>query len=92
MEPEGSLPLSQEPSTRPYPETNQPGPYYPIISRHVRWVPSHHGMARPLVADGGDGLQIWWVAANIMNKQSQTPDKGWSSSLGVACEANNSSP
>jgi hypothetical protein len=20
---------------------------------HVRWVPSHHGMARPQVADGG---------------------------------------
>ena len=26
---------------------------------------------------------IWRVAANILNKQSRTPDKGWSSSLGV---------
>jgi hypothetical protein len=26
-----------------------------------RWVPCHHGMARPQVADGGDGLQIWRV-------------------------------
>ena len=26
---------------------------------------------------------IWRVAANIMNKQSRTADKGWSSSLGV---------
>jgi hypothetical protein len=43
-------------------------------------------MARPQVADGGDGLQIWRVAANILNKQSQTADKGWSSSLGVCCE------
>jgi hypothetical protein len=25
---------------------------------HVRWVPCHHGMAHPQVADGGDGLQI----------------------------------
>jgi hypothetical protein len=25
--------------------------------------PCHQGMARPQVADGGDGLQIWWVAA-----------------------------
>jgi hypothetical protein len=50
---------------------------------HVMWVPCHHGMARPQVADGGDGLQICRVAANILNKQSQTADKWWSSSLGV---------
>ncbi|KAJ4428691.1 hypothetical protein ANN_25684 [Periplaneta americana] len=31
----------------------------------------------------GDGLQIWRVAVNILNKQSWTADKGWSSSLGV---------
>jgi hypothetical protein len=40
-------------------------------------------MARPQVADGGDGLQIWRAAANILNKQSPTSDKGWSFSLGV---------
>jgi hypothetical protein len=34
-------------------------------------------MARPQVADGEDGLQIWRVAANILNKQSRTADKGW---------------
>jgi len=28
-------------------------------------------------------LPIWRVAANILSKQSQTADKGWSSSLGV---------
>jgi hypothetical protein len=38
-------------------------------------------MARPRVADGGDGLQIWRVAANILNNQSRETDKGWSSSL-----------
>jgi hypothetical protein len=54
-----------------------------VESCHVRWVPSHHGMARPQVADGGDALQVWRVAANILNKQSRTPDKGWSSSSGV---------
>jgi hypothetical protein len=47
-----------------------------------KWVPCHHGMARPQVADGGKGLQIWRVAANIVNKQSRTADKGWPSSLG----------
>jgi hypothetical protein len=55
------------------------------------WVsPFHHGMARPQVADGGDALQVWRVAANILNKQSRTADKGWSSSLGVGRGANNS--
>jgi hypothetical protein len=59
---------------------------------NVRWVPCHHGMARPQVADGGDSLQFWRVAANMLNKQSQTADKGLSSSLGDGHAANNSSP
>jgi hypothetical protein len=61
-------------------------------SGHVKWVPCHHGMARPQVADGGEGLQVWRVAANILNKQSRTADKGWPSSLGVGRGANNSPP
>jgi hypothetical protein len=59
---------------------------------HVRWVPCHHGMVHPQVADGGDTFQVWRVAANILNKQSRTSDKGWSSSLVVGRGANNSSP
>jgi hypothetical protein len=59
---------------------------------HVKWVHCHHGMARPRVADRGDGLQIWRVAANILNKQSRTADSGWFSSLGVGRGANNPSP
>jgi hypothetical protein len=35
---------------------------------------------------------IWRVAANLLNTQSRTADKGWSSSLGVGWGANNSSP
>jgi len=38
-----------------------------------------------------DSLQIWRVAANILTKQSQTADKGRSSSLAVGWRANNSS-
>jgi hypothetical protein len=59
---------------------------------HVRWVPCHHGMARAQVANGGDALQFWRAPANILNKQSQTADKGWFSSLGVGRGANNCSP
>jgi hypothetical protein len=58
---------------------------------HVMWVPCHHGMARPQVADG-EGLQIWRAAANILNKQSRTADKGWPSSLVFGRGANNSPP
>jgi hypothetical protein len=39
-------------------------------------------MRRPQVADG-EGLQIWRVAANILNKQSRPADKWLSSRLGV---------
>ena len=35
---------------------------------------------------------IWRGAANILNKQPRTADKGWSSSLGVGRGANKSSP
>jgi hypothetical protein len=58
----------------------------------VRWVPCHHGMARPQVADREDALRLWREAANILNKQSRTADKEWSSSLGVGRGTNNSSP
>jgi hypothetical protein len=33
-------------------------------------------MARPQVADGGDALQVWRVAVNILNRQSRTAYKG----------------
>jgi hypothetical protein len=39
-------------------------------------------MSGPQVADGGDGLQILRVAANMLNKQARR-EKEWSSSLGV---------
>jgi hypothetical protein len=37
-----------------------------------------------------NGLQIWRVATNILNKQSRTADKGWSSNMWVGRGANNS--
>jgi len=36
-------------------------------------------MAHPWVADGSNGLQIWRVGSNILNKQSWTANKGLSS-------------
>jgi hypothetical protein len=50
---------------------------------HVRWDPCHNGMARPQVADGGDALQFWRVAANILNNQSRTAEKGGPPALGL---------
>jgi hypothetical protein len=40
-------------------------------------------MARPRVAAGGDGLQIWREAANLLNKHLPTDNNGWSSTLGI---------
>jgi hypothetical protein len=57
---------------------------------HVRWVHCHHGMARPRVADRGDGLQIWRVAANILNKQ--WPTVGGPPAWGLGGGANNPPP
>jgi len=54
------------------------------------WVACHHGMACPQVADRGDGLLIWRIAANVLNKQPRTADNRWFSSLGVGRGANNS--
>jgi hypothetical protein len=54
-----------------------------VTKAHVRWVRCHHDMAHPHFADGGDGLQIWRVAVNILNKKLWTDDKMLSFSLGV---------
>jgi hypothetical protein len=50
---------------------------------HVRWVSCQHGIEHPQVADGGDGVELWKLAADILIKQSWTVDKGWSSRLGA---------
>jgi hypothetical protein len=60
------------------------------MKTNVKVCPCHHGTARTRVEDGGDGLQIWKVAVNILNKRSQTASEGWSSSLGVGRGANKS--
>jgi hypothetical protein len=51
----------------------------------------HHGVARLQATFGENGLQIWTVTANILNKQSVTAEKRWSSTWGVVRRANNSS-
>ena len=51
------------------------------------WVPVT--MTCPLIAERGDDLQIWRVAANILNKQLWMADKGWSSNFGFGRRANN---
>jgi hypothetical protein len=63
-----------------------------LLGPHVMWVPCHHGMAHPQFADGEDGLQLWRVAADKLNKQPQTVDKECASSLEVGCGSNNLSP
>jgi hypothetical protein len=54
----------------------------PERSFHVKCVPCHHGTVHSQIAHGGECIQIWTVAANILNKQSQTADKGCPTALG----------
>jgi hypothetical protein len=57
----------------------------------VSTVPCRHDVGRLQVANGGDGLQLWKVAAHIFNNQWRIADNGWSFSLGVERGANKSS-
>jgi hypothetical protein len=50
---------------------------------HVKWVPCHQGMICPQVLNGGNGLQVWRVAANILNEHLWTAEKDCPSSLWV---------
>jgi len=59
---------------------------------HVNVGPCHHGTTRPRVADGGDGLQIWKVVANMLDEKARTADKGWALQLWDWARANNMSP
>jgi hypothetical protein len=40
-------------------------------------------MESPQVVVGGDALQIWRLAVNILKKQLWTLNKGWSAARGV---------
>jgi hypothetical protein len=53
-----------------------------LISSLCKWVPVTTAL-RILRLRMEVRPPIWRVAANILNKQSRTADKGWSSSLGV---------
>jgi len=47
-------------------------------------------MVSPRVANGGTSPNME-VISNVLNNQMRTVDKGWSSSLGVGRDVNNSS-
>jgi hypothetical protein len=67
------------------------GNYYSCnpSSRCCKWVPVTTAL-HVLGLRMEEWPLVWRVAANILNKQLQTADKGWTSSLGVGRGANNS--
>ena len=61
------------------------------VTCHHKWVPVTTAW-RVLRLRMEERPPIWSVAANILNNQSRTDEKGWYSSLEVGRGANNSSP
>jgi hypothetical protein len=56
---------------------------FSIIDIFPQYVgPCHHSMMRLWIVDGGESLQIWRVAANILNKQLWRANKESSYSFG----------
>jgi hypothetical protein len=47
MEPEGSLPCSQKPSTGPYPEPDESRPYHPVFLRSILILSTHLRLGLP---------------------------------------------
>jgi hypothetical protein len=47
MEPKGSLPYSQDPSTGPYPKPDQSNPSHPISLRSILMLSTHEGLGLP---------------------------------------------
>ena len=81
MKPKGLLPCAWQPTTCRYLETNHSNPHHPLhyypsiyvqVFQVVQEAPLHHSMVDPQVVDGGHSFQMWKVAKNISNKQSQT--------------------
>lgn len=65
--------------------------------RVFRWVFNLHLFRKSFVSsglgavNGVDSLQMWKVAANILNERRRTENKGWSLLLGVGRDAKNPS-
>ena len=79
MAPEGSLQRSQQPATH---EPDEVSPGCPAVYSFCdKGVPV-------TVAWRVRCLQVWKMALNVLNKQSRTADKRWSSSIGVEGVAN----
>lgn len=61
--------------------------FHPPFNLHqifrVKGVLCHHSMAHPSISDGGYGLKMWKVAANVLNKLLQTADGGSPAAWGL---------
>jgi hypothetical protein len=60
--------------------------FYPTTWRYNPEDSHLHHMVHSEVTDGGEGLQIWRIAVNILTKQLLAANKGWSSSFRVEQE------
>jgi hypothetical protein len=63
MEPEGSLPCSQEPSTGPYPKPDQSNPYHHILSK------IHFNIVHPPMPWSSRWSLSFWKESRIERKE-----------------------
>jgi len=55
--------------------------HFKMFPCYVR--PCHHGVAVPRVADAGDGLKMWTVAANTLKHPTRDGRPAWGLSEGL---------
>jgi hypothetical protein len=68
MEPEGSIPCSQEPSTGPYPEPYQSNPHHPILSTKI-----HFSIVHPPTSWSSQRFLSFWLSPPISYMHSSSP-------------------
>jgi hypothetical protein len=58
---------------------------------HAYHVPYYQSLGLLLIWHGGNDLQTWWAAGNVLNTKRWKTDKGWFSLYEVGNKAKNSS-
>jgi hypothetical protein len=76
MEPEGSWPCSQEPSTGPHPKPDYFSPYYPIISLLLTYLLTELSLEKPPIVQPFKNIPAFYGTTEDSIPCSQEPSTG----------------